>query len=165
MLVENVGLDAPKFGGIIELDPHVVEYRTDRRLLGDKDGFGLAENLEAFCRIDFLRRIRDESVVSRIAPTGAVGAVPGDEHVEKGIGIWIVPDPARASNAVVEGGEGVQVDLPLLESQVDLHAKVFEPHGLKLDGDVAILLAFVVEEGGKGETLSIRIAGLCQKPA
>ena len=59
MLVEDVGLDAAEFGGVIELDSHIVEDRTYRRLLGDKDGFGLAENLEASGGIGFLRGVRN----------------------------------------------------------------------------------------------------------
>src|SRR3981189_2028309 len=107
MFVEDVGFYPAELGGSIELDTYVVIDRTDRCLPGNEEGVGLAKDREAPCRIGFLRGSRNQAVVCRVAPAGAIVAIAGNEHIGKSVWIRIITHPARAGDPIVERGKGI----------------------------------------------------------
>ena len=86
MFVEKIRFDASELFRIIELNSYVVEDGTNRDLLANKDGFRLTKNFQPPFRIGLFGRIRDQAIVVRIAPTGSVIPVAGDENVEERFG-------------------------------------------------------------------------------
>ena len=160
MFVEEIGIDAAEFGGIVELDPDEVIEWADGGIFGDENVFGLAEDGVAFLEIDLFGGIGDEFVVEEVGPAGAIIAAPGDEHIEESIGVVIIADPSGAGEIVIEFGLGVEIDGVFLLGELDGDIEFAFESALEFDGDIAIEIGIgAIEVIANGETEAIGEAG------
>ena len=160
MFVEEIGIDAAEFGGIVELDADEVIEWADGGIFGDENVFGLAEDGVAFLEIDLFGGIGDEFVVEGVGPAGAIIATPGDEHIEEGIGVVIIADPSGAREVVIEFGLGVEIDGVFLLGELDGDIEFAFEGALEFDGDIAIEIGIgAIEVIANGETAAIGEAG------
>ena len=163
MLVEDIRLNATESIRIVELDPDVEEERSDRHLLAHKELLGPPHGGKALCRVGLGRGLSDQAVVRGIAPTSAVVSASGKEEIKEGVRVGVVPHPTRACDAEIERSEGIQVDLPLLTSELDGDTEHLAPHRLKLDGDPFVKLPLAIEISREGKAPPLGIARLGKK--
>ena len=164
MLVEDVSGNPAEFVRIVELDADVEIKRTHRHLLADEQFFRLAQDLIPLLRIGLRRGIGDQFVVTRIAPARAVVAAARDKHVEKGIRIRIVADPAGPCDVIIKPAHRIEVDLPFLTQQLHVHPQQLAPHTLQFDRDGLVQLPLAVEIIHHGKATPFGKSRLGQKP-
>ena len=140
MLVENVLPDAADLVRVKIIEARVEVERDDWGIVGDEDGFGLAENVGALLKISLEVCFFDECVVAGVLPAGAVVAAGAGEQVEEGIRIVVIADPARCRDVVVEFGLRGVKNFSLDLAQFNVHAQRVAPHLLKFHADLSVLL-------------------------
>ena len=163
MFIEEVGVEAGPLGGIEHEATDEVVEGNDGEGLGDENGFGLGEELEASSGVRFGQGGSEEGVVGGVGPAGAIIAPAGDEAVEKGVGIVVIPDPAGAGDIEIEFIERFEVGGPLLVAKFDFNPEDTFPLGLDFDGDLFVQLRFVVEERDAGKAFPLGEAGQFQE--
>src|SRR5262245_4436226 len=163
VLVEDVrmpALDLPAQHPLVD----VREERHDRRLVHDQDLLRLAQELHPLSRVrGAAAGLRDQLVIALAGPAGLVVAAARDPHVEEGVRVRVVPDPAGARDLVVEARLPGEVDLPLDVGQLDLDPELLLPHLLDRLRDHAVQLVRVVDQLDLREALAVREAGLGQE--
>ena len=102
----------------------------------------------------------EEAVVIRVRPVRVVVAAVGLPDLEEHVRVEVVGDPAAALQHEVFRLLHVDVDLPLLVAELDVHAEVFAPHLLDGLGDGAVVLRGVVNEFDGRAALAAGVAGL-----
>ena len=96
---------------------------------------------------------------------GVVIAPPGNEHIEKIIGIDIVANPASSRDLKVNLRYRVEVDLPFLIGDSDIDTELGFPHLLNCYCDFAMGFLCVVKNFNARPSVSIGVPSLCQQPA
>src|SRR6266542_3312708 len=84
-----------------------------------------------FCaprRLQFIRRLFEQTIVVRVRPTGAVVATTAEQQIEKRCGIEVVAAPFSEENPVVAGLPGIEHDAHFLAHERDVDAEIFAPH-------------------------------------
>ena len=159
MFIEKIVVEAGPLGGIEHDATDKVVEGNDGEGLGDENGFGLSEELEAAGGVGFGQGGSEERVVGGVGPAGAIIAPAGDEAVEKGVGIVVIANPAGAGDIEIEFIERFEVGGPLLVAKFDFDPEDTFPLGLDFDGDLFVQFRFIVEERDTGKALALGEAG------
>src|SRR5215813_4876956 len=102
MFIENVRVDPGNPARIEIVEPGVKVDRNYRDLLSNKQRFCLSEKFRAAVWIGLNISLVNQFIVARIFPAGAIISAVAEIHIEKGIRVVVITDPARGGNVVVQ---------------------------------------------------------------
>ena len=115
--------------------------------------------MKALCGVGFGESSAQKGVVGGVRPTRSIIAAIGDEAVEEGVWIIVIPHPTGTCDIKIQFVQGAQVGGPLLVAEFDFHPENTPPLGLNFYRNLFVQFRFIVEKRDARESMAFRIAG------